>query len=179
MAEQQRKVLSIDVGCGNFAVCLLELPAIRLRTLENWRLGDSKALPASQMVDRMLSKLDSLEETPDVVLIEQQMRGAHVNLALAFGAYTFSRIRFPKAEVRFVKPLCKFKGFANFVSIGEGDGVTVPVEYAKRKRLAVKLADSILKEHMNTSLETLCPDSKRDDVADAFLQAFCISPSTK
>lgn len=172
MAAAEQTVLSIDVGCGNFAVCLLELPAMRLGFLENWRLGDAKALPASQIVDRMLSKLASIQQTPDVVLIEQQMRGAHVNLAMAFAAYAHFRTRFPGKVVKFVKPVSKFKGFAKFASIGEP--VTVPIQYAKRKRLAVALADSILQSHMGTSLQAVCPDSKQDDVADAFLQAFCV-----
>lgn len=172
MSSPTQRVLSIDVGSGNFAVCLLELPAIRLHYLENWRLGDAKALPASQIVDRMLAKLSQIQDIPDVVLIEQQMRGAHVNLALAFGAYACLRTRFPQASVRFVKPANKFKGFAKFVPWNED--VLVPVEYAKRKRLAVKLADTLLQEHCGTTLGTLCPDGKRDDVADAFLQAFCV-----
>jgi hypothetical protein len=167
-----QNVLSIDVGSGNFAVCLLELPAIRLHKLENWRLGDAKALPASQLVDRMLAKLSAIQEVPDVVLIEQQMRGAHVNLALAFGAYACLRTRFPQACVKFVKPANKFKDFAKFVPWNED--VVVPVEYAKRKRLAVKLADTLLQDYCGTTLGTLCPDAKKDDVADAFLQAFCV-----
>ncbi len=172
MPQAQQRVLSIDVGSGNFAVCFLELPAIHLRYLENWRLGDAKALPASQLVDRMLEKLCALHDIPDVVLIEQQMRGAHVNLALAFGAYACLRTRFPAATVKFIKPLLKFQGFAKFVPWNEE--VIVPPEYAKRKRLAVKLADTLLQEHCGTTLGTVCPDGKRDDAADAFLQAFCV-----
>lgn len=170
---EQKKVLSIDVGCGNFAVCMLELPSLKLHFLQNWRLGDAKALPASQMIDRMLAKLGTITLLPDVVLIEQQMRGAHVNLALAFGAYAYFRSKYPEASVKFVKPSLKFKGFAEFVPWT--DAVVVPVEYAKRKRLAVTLADALLKEYFNTCLQALCPDTKRDDVADAFLQAFCVT----
>lgn len=166
------KVLSIDVGCGNFAVCSLELPALKLGRLENWRLGDSKALPASQMVDRMLDRLKELAETPDVVLIEQQMRGAHVNLALAFGAYAYFRTHCPLASVKFVKPSLKFKAFTKFVPWNEE--VVVPVEYAKRKRLAVKLCDTLLENYLETNLQTLCGEGKKDDLADAFLQAFCV-----
>lgn len=175
--DSQKNVLSIDVGSGNFAVCAMVLPEIRLVRLENWRLGDSKANPASQLIDRLLEKFMSWQGweegtwTPDVVLIEQQMRGAHANLALAFAAYTYLKTRFPRACVKFVKPASKFKAFSKFVPIAE---VAVPVEYAKRKRLAVKIADTILNDVLGTSLGTLCPDAKRDDLADAFLQSFCM-----
>lgn len=174
--EANKNVISIDVGSGNFAICAMVLPEIRLLKLESWRLGDSKAAPASQLIDRLLEKFNRWDAwddgwTPDVILIEQQMRGAHANLALAFAAYTYLKTRFPRASAKFVKPASKFKAFSKFVPLSE---VAVPVEYAKRKRLAVKLTETILKDVLDLSLGDLCPGAKRDDLADAFLQSFCL-----
>ena len=171
------KVLSVDVGCGHYAVCCATLPDVDVACLDCWRLGDTKSMPASRIVDRLLERFRDwsfLERwSPDVVLIEQQMRGAHINLALAFATYTYFRTRWPDRVVRFVKPSLKLQAFANFVQGVEVQAV--PSDYARRKRYAVKLAQDILKAKGLPSLEMLCPSaaSKKDDLADAFLQCFC------
>jgi hypothetical protein len=137
-------------------------------------------VPASQLVDRLLERLRNWDVwehwTPDVVLIEQQMRGAHINLALAFATYAHFRTRFPATAttVRFVPPSLKFSAHAKFVA--NVDVGPVPTDYRKRKRFAVKLAQDILAAKGLPPLETLCPSAgaKKDDVADAFLQCFCL-----
>lgn len=170
-------VLSIDIGCEHYALCLARLPQLRVDCLVRWRLGDPRASPASQLIDRLLDHFQQWEAlshlAPDVVLIEQQMRGAHVNLALAFATYAHLKTRLPKARVRFVKPSDKFAAYRAFV-----DGVAtreVPTAYAKRKRFAVQLAQDVLRAKGLPPLEALCPEAgaKKDDVADAFLQCFC------
>ena len=54
-----------------------------------------------------------------MVLIEQQIRGAHINLALAFSTYTAMKVRFPHATVRFVAPIAKFKGYESYLTFTE------------------------------------------------------------
>lgn len=76
--------------------------------------------------------------------------------------------------MRFAQPSLKFSAYARFVP---GLPVApVPTEYAKRKRFAVRLAQDVLVATNLPSLETLCPssDAKKDDLADAFLQCFCV-----
>lgn len=178
-------VLSIDVGKANYALCAADIDTshVLVKRLECWRLGDTKAMPASQLIDTLVQNFqewDLLQEfTPNVVLIEQQIRGAHINLALAFATYTYMKTRFPTAIVKFVRPANKFKAFATFVTLSQEDQVILNMsskatsDYVKRKRLAVKLTEIILQKTQQPDLQTLCPGAKKDDLADAFLQAFC------
>lgn len=185
LLEPQR-VLSIDIGRGNYAVCALNLSpeTVAVQRLELWRLGETKASPASQLIDRLLDKFRSWNQTqtwaPTAVLIEQQVRGAHINLALAFATYTYFKTAFPTAVVKFVHPTVKFKGYANYVTLSEIDSLEIAkhtnLSYTKRKRFAVDLAEMVLKHTGHEPLATLCtlcPGAKKDDLADAFLQSFC------
>lgn len=182
-------VLSIDIGRGNYAICATEFTPtsfVQILRLETWCIGNTKATPASGLIDRLLVKfqewdfLESNNPAPHVVLIEQQMRGAHINLALAFASYTYFKTRLPQTTtVKFVPPSNKFKSYTKYVKLQDPLLVDeiVPVDYTKRKRFAVKLAQAILKETHQPLLQTFClnPDQKKlDDLADAFLQSFCM-----
>jgi len=179
-------VLSIDIGVSNFAICALELPTVVVRSMECWNLGNTKAVPTSAIVDRLLEifnttcKCFQMGWVPDIVLIEQQVRGAHVNLALGFSTYAYMKTRFPDATVKFVPPSAKFTGYANFIDITD-DTIIQKLQdkasfstYTKRKRLAIEISEVLLRQMHQPSLQTLCPGIKQDDLADAFLQAFCI-----
>lgn len=181
-----KHVLSIDVGKGNYAICATqfnESQFVKITCLESWCIGDTKAAPASGLVDRLLVKFEQwdyfLTSTPDVVLIEQQMRGAHINLALAFASYTYFKTRFPKAKVKFVPPGNKFKFYEKYVTLKDPLllaelSAKTPLDYTQRKRYAIKLAQAILKETHQPELQSFCPEkTKMDDLADAFLQSFC------
>jgi len=183
ISKKMARVLSIDIGKGNYALCAVSLPEVHVQRLECWRLGETKATPASQLIDRLLDHfkdwdLWSTGWSPDVVLIEQQVRGAHINLALAFATYAHMKTRFPRATVRFVKPASKFKAFSKIVSLTDQVLCArvqnmASLTYAKRKRLAVDIAEAILREKKQPDLTLHCPGTKKDDLADAFLQSFC------
>lgn len=168
------KVLSIDIGLSNYSLCALELPSIQVTTLELWNLGDSKVVPASQLIDRLLGKIQAWELwktwTPDTVLIEQQIRGAHINLALAFSTYTAMKMKFPGALVKFVTPMAKFKGYQSYLTLAEAKA-DIPKDYTGRKRHSVYLAKKILQQTFQD--HWLESRAKLDDLADSFLQAFC------
>ncbi len=168
-------VLSIDIGLSNYSLCALELPTIQVVVLDLWNLGDSKVVPASQLIDRLLAKIQAYELweswTPTVVLIEQQIRGAHINLALAFSTYTAMKVRFPHATVRFVAPMAKFKGYESYLTLTDANPKGIPKDYAGRKRHSVHLAKNILQQTFQD--QWLESRAKLDDLADAFLQAFC------
>lgn len=179
-------VLSIDIGVQNFALCAVDMPAVVVRKLEGWNLGNTKALPTSAIVDRLLRRFEDWdffqgEWVPEVVLIEQQVRGAHVNLALAFSTYTYMKGRFPSATVKFVNPMTKFTGYSAHIVLEDADIVRKTQDkaslstYSKRKKHAVDVAHAILVQTQQPSLQSHCPGKKQDDVADAFLQAFCYS----
>ena len=178
-----RSVLSIDIGVKNFALCAIDLPAVVVRTLESWDLGDTKALPTSAIVDRLLCCFHEWEFlhtwSPGLVLIEQQIRGAYVNLALAYSAYTYMKTRFPDATVKFVAPMAKFKAYETHIELNDAEidkkkkDKTSFSTYTKRKRLAVDIAEAVLSHMGQPCLSTICPDVKKDDLADAFLQSFC------
>lgn len=182
MQEDAKKVLSIDIGRGNYALCVMTLPTMHVERIESWRLGENKATPASQLIDRLLDHVAKwdLWKTgwiPDVVLIEQQVRAAHINLALAFATYAHMKTRFPEARVKFVPPMSKFKAYAKFVTLPASMQLQqggMPLSYAKRKSLAVDIAESILRETQQPALQVHCPGAKKDDLADALLQSFCI-----
>lgn len=183
-SSHSQKVLSIDVGKGNYALCVSEFQDgrfVQITCLESWCIGDTKATPASGLIDRLLVKFQQWKyvETPDVVLIEQQMRGAHINLALAFASYAYFKTRLPNANVKFVPPGNKFKCYEKFIKLQDPLllvelSAKTPLDYTQRKRYAVKLAEAILKETHQPKLATFTDNKKKmDDLADAFLQSFC------
>ena len=179
-------VLSVDIGRGNYAVCALTLSSgphsVEVKRVELWRLGETKAMPASRLIDRLLDLFHNwdfwtmnADWVPSTVLIEQQVRGAHINLALAFATYTYFSVKFPTTTtVKFVSPSLKFKGFRNFVLPPQHERKCTNLTYAQRKKLAVELAEHVLEQTGNLPLCTLCPGAKKDDIADAFLQSFCV-----
>jgi hypothetical protein len=175
------RVLSVDVGTVNYAMCACTLPDVQVLHMESWRLGDMKAAPASFLVDRMLERWDTwcLANSgwePECVVIEQQMRGAHANLALAFSTYTYMRVRFPRSRIKFVGPAAKFKGYRKVLgSVAATFPDVPPAGYSARKRMAVAIADAILVSFNQPRLATFCRDTdkKQDDIGDAFLQSFC------
>lgn len=178
-------ILSIDIGAANFAVCAIDMPAVVVRNLECWNLGNIKAIPTTAILDRLLrcfQEWNFLKTwVPDVVLIEQQIRGAHVNLALAFSTYTYMKTRFPSAVVKFVTPMAKFTGYTAHIELKDAvilekiKDKASSSTYAKRKKHAVDIANAILLETKQPDLQSHCPGLKQDDLADAFLQAFCFS----
>lgn len=182
-----RSILSVDIGATNFAVCAVEIPTVVVQKLECWNLGNIKALPTTGIVDRLLrcfQDWDFLKTwAPDVVLIEQQIRGAYVNIALAFSTYTYMKSRFPDAIVKFVTPMAKFTGYIAHIVLEDADILkktkdkTSVSTYAKRKKHAVDIAHAILLQRNQPSLQSHCPGKKQDDLADAFLQAFCFPHS--
>lgn len=205
------KVVSIDVGASNYGVCACTMAgtagtdagpvSFDIVRLESWCLGDRKAVPASFLVDRVLEQwqqwtLWQEQQSPhgvwrpDRVVIEQQMRGAHVNLALAFATYAYFKLHHPAATVKFVPPAAKFKAYRKaFPGIAQAfPDASTPSAYHSRKRRAVAIADAILRGTNQPSLlsfgsqpqtQDQDPDHvssssiKKDDLADALLQAFC------
>ena len=180
-----RSILSIDIGATNFAVCAVDMPTVVVRNLECWNLGNIKAIPTTAILDRLLrcfQECNFLKTwVPDVVLIEQQIRGAHVNLALAFSTYTYMKTRFPSAIVKFVTPMAKFTGYTAHIDLKDAEILgkikdkASSSTYAKRKKHAVDIANAILLQTNQPDLQSHCPGLKQDDLADAFLQAFCFS----
>ena len=205
------KVVSIDVGASNYGVCACTMAetdggaddagpvSLTIVRLESWFLGDRKAVPASFLVDRVLEQWQQWtlwqqqQEPrggawqPDRVVIEQQMRGAHVNLALAFATYAYFKLQHPAATVKFVPPAAKFKAYRKaFPGIAQAfPDAAAPSAYHSRKRRAVAIADAILRETNQPSLlsfggqnqnhdqDQVSSSIKKDDLADALLQAFC------
>ena len=179
-------VLSFDIGVSNFAVCALRVynkedkKGFDVIRLQVWNLGNQRAVPAYQFVDRLIEHIHAWELLesgwmPDKILIEQQVKGAHMNVALAFSAYALCKIEFPHACTRFVHPLEKLKGFKRYIDLpGElGQIEKLPNDYKGRKRLAIVLAEEILKSAGHDALYKQCPGFKQDDIADALLQSFC------
>jgi hypothetical protein len=176
------RVLSVDVGTANYAICACTFsPMPTLVLVDIWRLGDTKAVSASSLVDRLIERWQSCSLfsqgwVPDTVVIEQQMRGAHINLALAFSTYAFFKTRYPDTNTKFVNPLAKFKAYRKTqLEVAPRFTETPPRSYLARKREAVAIADAILAKHNERSLASFCEGKpwKLDDIADAFLQTFC------
>lgn len=177
------KVLSFDIGRLHLGVCAIEFgegtAMPRLVDLRCVRLADAGAAPATAIVDRLLVFLDEgydvLERwTPDVVLLEQQMSSAPMNVAIAFAAYAVFRSR--GIECRMVRARDKFGAFARhpaFRTPGSPSPAPPPETYHARKRASVALADQLLAlmGHGPVREFSGC-GQKPDDGADAFLQSF-------
>lgn len=176
-----RHVLSIDVGVRNYAVCAVNIDetTFEVLRLQTWDLGDAKAVPASQLIDRLLQRFEQWEFlrswAPEMVVVEQQLRGAHLNMALGFATYTWARTR--GYTTRFVRPLTKFRAWKRFPIDNDTRSLgtrisTPPKAYRERKRLSIDLCQALLEHTGQPLLSVWCSAStKQDDLADALLQA--------
>lgn len=186
-------ILSFDIGVGNFGVCAMTVQDHKpLQTwLENWCLAEARAVSSSVMIDRMLQRLhawellSTKEWQPHRIVIEQQLRGAHINLAMAYALYTWSRLTYPSVRVEFVRPSRKLTYWKTFLpdwqTLFPSDMDMNPTTYYGRKKLSVQIARTLLRDvYPNTLSEGATHPfwkedgvCKKDDMADAFLQAFC------
>ncbi len=192
MTTHTRNIVSIDIGEKHYAICALDLTrepstSIRLVYLNTLTLGLPQACPVSGRIDRLVQIWNTMEFLktwqPDTILIEQQMQRAYANSALSFATYTWFHMRYPTAMVRFVKPSFKLTSWKQYVPEVALQASLLDLEtqskspsgYYARKKLAILLADLLL-EHFGipnlAHYATAC-GGKKDDLADAFLQAFC------
>jgi len=177
------RVLSVDIGRTHYALCCLDMTRadskVTLVDLRLVKLGDSSAVPLTTLVDRMICILEEYppfaEKSPDCVLIEQQMRAAPKNLALAFATYTYFRAR--GVLVKMVRPSQKFEGWRTWCPALEMPRADHSKQsYYQRKKASVSLAQAVLDHLGMPLLETHVADGhKLDDVADSFLQALCFA----
>lgn len=178
------RVLSVDIGSCHYGICAVELADEQIPVLLDLRvvsLGDRGSVSTGGLVERLVRfyqtdyQLLQTGWAPDVVLIEQQMRAAPNNLALAFATMTFFLTRYgsPPCRVRWVRPTQKFTAYRKY-----WPSVEAPPDrqtYQQRKKASVLLANTILDLMGMPSLHLHpgCED-KQDDAADALLQAFCV-----
>ena len=118
---------------------------------------------------------------PDIILIENQVRCATLNMALSFATYTLAKQQFPLSQVRFVPAKHKFKGYLKFFpDIGRPQSLQT---YKDRKKEAVRISNEILNQYFHVaSIDQLGRSEasdervrKMDDISDSFLQVFCVT----
>jgi ribosome-associated toxin RatA of RatAB toxin-antitoxin module len=196
-------VLSIDIGVVNMAFFAMEMSQSDAQKEANCKntVVTGKCIDHVNIVDffhlnlgshlKGLQCIDNLAKvwgnlvlfqcwTPDIVLIEMQVKYAVKNKLLSIATYTLCKQMFPECSVKFVRPLSKFEGYKRFFP-----SIHVPFKlsnYRQRKKAAVDITKDILDKHFNhQTIESMSRSEasdeivkKLDDFSDAFLQAFCI-----
>lgn len=189
------KIVSIDVGARNLAVIVLESdvspPTYASLQIKYWNCIDiielygstaknSNKIPPHTIITMMCKCLDGLEShftDLDYVVIERQMRRASRNQLLGTAIMTYFICKYEKCSVQFIAASAKLKidthdlGCKGTVSLFQNDKtLSASQNKTRRKKMAIQVCEEILKS--NTNLGLVIPSSsKKDDLADCFLQA--------
>lgn len=193
--------LSFDVGVRNLAVCKVEvLPGAghngvasslsdsKMYTIHHWTVLDVleatpdvsvKTLGIPVLAQRMLDTLSAHEAAllhtapvPTAILIEQQPGGKFVNVsmkALSHVLQAFLYLKAPHVPIHFVSARKKL-----VKADAHEKGTAQKKRYSSNKQFAKEETQSILQEQVTNSEEALTlfhSRSKKDDLADCFLQA--------
>lgn len=180
-------LLSFDVGVRNLAVCKVEANGDRY-TIHHWTVLDVlEALPdasvktlgipllAKHMLDTLLAHETELLRTaplPTAILIEQQPGGKFVNVsmkALSHVLQAFLYLKAPSVPIHFVSARKKLK-----TADAHEKGTAQKKRYSSNKQFAKEEAINLLQSSVTNSEEALAQFqswSKKDDLADCFLQA--------
>lgn len=164
-----KKILTIDVGIKNLAICIgtiiegkLNIQKLELIHLTN---ENCKTLKLETKISLVLSKLKSefSEFECDTVLIENQMVGIMKTMATVIYSYfMLLKIENKITDVRFVSPCKKLKCKLCKTLINS--------TYKDRKQLAIIATREYFEEYdMKTYLDWFDNLEKKDDIADCFL----------
>ena len=179
-------LLSFDVGVRNLAVCKVEVG--KKHTIHHWAVLDVlEALPdasvktlgipllAQHMLNTLLAhevELLHTTPTPTAILIEQQPGGKFVNVsmkALSHVLQSFMYLKAPSVPIHFVSARKKLK-----TADAHEKGTAQKKRYSSNKQFAKEETLSLLQEQVSNSEDALAlfqSRSKKDDLADCFLQA--------
>ena len=168
-------VLSFDVGIRNLAYCLVEGEQGSPRVLK-WDVLDVHAKDIEAMSSKLVGVLYDLFAEDDIsqVLIENQpvmknptMKSVQM-IIYSFFICTRELGMSSIGRVGLVPASCKNK-FCEKVLAEEAPDES-PASYARNKRRAVQTTRKLVPEAWRAYFEA---HKKKDDLADAFLQALC------
>ena len=186
--------LSFDVGVRNLAVCKVEIQ--EQYTIHHWTVLDvlecapdvsvkTLGIPllAQHMLDTLLRHEAALlhtPPTPNAVLIEQQPGGKFVNVsmkALSHVLQAFLYLKAPHVPIHFVSARKKLQ-----TADAHEKGTAQKKRYSSNKQFAKEETEQLLHTRVTNSAEALelyNSRSKKDDLADCFLQALAFYSSTQ
>jgi hypothetical protein len=166
------KVLSIDVGITNLGYCFLESDS---KEILEWKLITVKgsSVDPCKAVKSTLDAEGVPSEPPDVILVERQPGRNKAMLKMEAYIHMYYVARYADARIELYSAVHKLRdtGVENH---GRGKG-----KYAARKKASVALAAAFLKDHPQNEQVVLTFEKtkKKDDLADAFLQALSYADS--
>ena len=160
-------MISVDVGSVNLGVALFD-ETHRLVDIQHLNCTTVKratvARSCSDLQKRFSRFLSELEFTPLLGLIEQQPR-RNMKTKVLSHCIQVMLLQAGIKKIRFISPKLKL-------------GLPHKTTYYQRKKMAVKrAADFLRKGKYEALLKTFSNLKKKDDVADAILQAVAVLPA--
>tara|TARA_Y100000748_G_C15486958_1_gene485105 strand:+ start:1474 stop:2073 length:600 start_codon:yes stop_codon:yes gene_type:complete len=181
-----RRIVGIDVGLHNLALCSVQYDAASFLGIESWQVVDcapGKNATKMSIADSCAAVVDTLDamtfEDVQIFSIESQPCGrvATGNTKMKVVSHciqTWARLRFPKSSVVFTNPKNKMaREYVGELLGLEGGDAAVKARYKKHKDAAVAAASKIV-ENDETWSAFLSGLKKKDDAADALLLA-CVA----
>lgn len=165
-------IFSIDPGLVNVGACLYDSTESKIVWADKVqltpRMKDLKT--EAEIIPRVyklffMGELWEMIKSADVVLIEQQMKKKFLLIQYVIGALCFER----NIDYKFVSPRSVKVHFKSGKASRKKEGKSVrgaKNNHAANKKAAIKLATALFPEFMLRVTAT-----KRDDIADAVLQA--------
>jgi hypothetical protein len=170
------RVISFDIGCINFAHCLVDTdPKPHVVCMGKRNIGDAKS-PMCALIDGMHAYLDSIPTMHDphcdrIVIEQQNGHTAPKNFALSTALYSFFQAKFP-GRVVFVNPRVKFTRLALMPEMSEYRDEIVKARGPALKKLSIKCATHLAEVWNCDVARTAIREAiKKDDISDCLLMA--------
>lgn len=172
-----RRILSIDIGTRNTAFCYFDVESQKI--LEWQRLSlpekDGKTLLIPRLVKFVHSfKTDNagIAEEADLVAVEQQMAASmRIMEAVLHSQFVGRALSVNPGQV---KRYCRAT-YPDLVAVHKLGKKSKSIDYALNKKMMVSVATKELISQEERWVEMFRGEKKKDDFADAFVQALYVS----
>lgn len=175
------RVASFDVGIKHMCICIVDYNSNSKNfAIQRWSIISLKGKNIADYTRDLISKL-KLERfgLVDAVLIEQQVnRNTQMKvLSHIIQSFFLCHERIPAENIHFVSPKLRVHNsnqpYNQVVGqVREGLGLVEPYSRQEFKLMSVALVDRILMEKKDKWIDTFRSNTKKDDLADSFLQSY-------
>ena len=186
--EKVVRVLSIDIGIVNLALCITEFSMenheFELIHVEKTSIGTMKQtcqVLSAALLDFFRTSVVINEKPFDHIFIENQVSRAIKNTILGYTCYsyfyTLSNAKGDGSQVNFISPRNKFKAIEAYLpgTLDKYDVDHIKAPSAHLKKLSVQIAKDVFDDlNVTKGIEAMENFKKKDDVSDVFLQSFSL-----
>jgi hypothetical protein len=183
------KILSWDIGIYNCSYIIIEIADDKTLNILDWDIVnfiDDEKMKKNKplMFSNIPKKLDAIPKLLDVniVLIENQPSLKNPQMkSVQMIIYSYFLIKGDSLKIEFISAMNKLKKINNCIVDDEETCTLInnikektKSSYTQKKKISIIYCEKIIKDHdkFNNYLDFFKNNSKKDDLADSFLQCY-------